>query len=254
MYILLKDSSRIATITTFPELVRTQKMERARPKNISLPPLRSILDDTSLKSSSFESARENDPRYVGTPKTAPLSFSQFNIATPKPSRAESHENRPTTPKHRPSSTQQFYPSPASDNLLSDVEMGDGSLWSETGKTPLFKLDESAHHSPAITERKAKAPSSNTDVVLTPTIVHYRPNGIPSVKSRKSSITDIQKSKNGKRGSNEFKFRLVKWDRTTDKGTAPLNVEARPTGPRSCTLCYLTKRKVISPSFTRNVLM
>jgi hypothetical protein len=251
-YILLTDSSRIAHITTFPESVTAQKMERARPKNISLPPLRSILDDTNLKSSSIESLRENDPRYGGTPKTAPLSFSQFNIATPKSRTAEYQENRPATPKNRPSSVQQFYPSPPSDNLSCDIEMGDSSLWSESAKTPLFKLDESGRQISVSKGSQPKVPSSNSDAALTPSIVHYRPNGIPSVKSRKSSITDIQKPRNGTKGSNEFKFRLVKWDRITDKGTAPLNVEARPTGPRSCTLCYLTKRKVKFPSTPRNV--
>jgi hypothetical protein len=219
-------------------------MERPRPKNISLPSVRSILDETNMKSGAFESSKRNNDLYfsAGAPRTAPLSFYQFNIATPtKASRAEFQEDRPATPKQRGVNDQHVYPSPASDNLSSDIEMGDGPLWSEAAKTPLFKVDESASQSSGTTERQTTTSSNNAGVHLTPSIVHYRPNGIPSTRnSRKSSVTD-------RRGSNsqpnELKIRMVKWDRITDKGTAPLNVETRPTGPRSCTLCYLTKRRV-----------
>lgn len=106
-----------------------------------------------------------------------------------------------------------YPSPASDNFLDD------------GQT---------------------VPSKKDDVTLS--IVHYRPDGIPNGKFRGQSASSIRKSRkprtpkvNSSPGGLEI--RMVKWDRITDKGTAPLNVEPRQTVPRACTLCSLSKRKV-----------
>jgi hypothetical protein len=37
--------------------------------------------------------------------------------------------------------------------------------------------------------------------------------------------------------------MVKWDRLTDKGTAPLKTEPKSATPRACTLCHFTRRKV-----------
>ena len=214
-------------------------MERPRPNNISLPSVKSILDETNM---STEGQRRNDDSFCVTPHTAPLASSHFNIATPNSNRSE--WQTPATPKlERSVSVQQVYPSPASDDLYDDVEMSEGSSWYEAANTPLFKLDNRAA-TRAAREKVVTTPPKAEG--LTPSIVHYRPNGIPSVRSRKLSVGDIQKPRNKKSpkaDSNELKIRMVKWDRVSDKGTAPLNVESRPTGPRSCTLCSLTKRKV-----------
>ena len=226
-------------------------MERPRPSNISLPSVKSILDETNVTTEGQR--RKNDSYFCVTPRTAPLAFSHFNIATPNSNRSECQT--PATPKsERPVSVQQVYPSPASDDLYDDVEMSEGSSWYEAANTPLFKLDDRTTTSRP-REKEATTPPKAEG--LTPSIVHYRPNGIPSVRSRKLSVSDIQKPRNKKSpkaDSNELKIRMVKWDRVTDKGTAPLNVEARPTGPRSCTLCSLTKRKVHSRASEINIVV
>ena len=185
--------------------------------------------------------RKNDSCFCVTPQITPLSFSHFNIPTPTTNRTA-----PATPNpERLASVQQVYPSPASDDLYDDIEMVEGSSWYEAANTPLFKLDDRTSTTGAPREKEVPI-GPKEETLLTPSIVHYRPNGIPSVRSRKFSTGELQKPRNRKSSnadSNELKIRLVKWDRVTDKGTAPLNVEPRPTGPRSCTLCSLTKRKV-----------
>jgi hypothetical protein len=98
--------------------------------------------------------------------------------------------------------------------------------------------------------------------LTPTMVHYRPNWVPTTRSQKAVASGAKKPSSSRRSSKaetgDLKIRMVKWDRTTDRGTAPLNVEPRASGPRSCTLCSLIKRKVRSNSesakYSANVQM
>src|SRR5215471_84044 len=200
-------------------------MERPKTSNISLPSVKSILDETNM---STEGQRKNNSYSCVTPRTAPLAFSHFNNETQTSNRPEYQS--PATPKpERPVSVQQVYPSPASDDLYDDTEMSEGSSWYESANTPLFKLDDRMVTS-ATRENGATTPPKAEG--LTPSIVHYRPNGIPSVRSRKLSVGDIQKPRNKKSpkaDSNELKIRMVKWDRVSDKGTAPLNVEPRPTG-------------------------
>ena len=84
---------------------------------------------------------------------------------------------------------------------------------------------------------------------TPTIVHYRPGGVPIARraKRTASGPDGGRGKRGRKSSGELEIRMVKWDRS-DKGTAPLNIQGRSDGPRACTLCSITKRKVPFPAF------
>jgi hypothetical protein len=119
-------------------------------------------------------------------------------------------------------------------------MSRNTSWSSSVTVPAFKLDL-----PASTQSSEES-ASQVDTGLTPTIVHYRPEGVLSARSAQR-ISDSQRGKKkGAKGAGDLKIKMVKWDRT-DKGTAPLNVPARTVGPRVCTLCYIMKRKVnLSP--------
>ena len=227
-----------------------------RPSNISLPSLKSVLDEEALWSGNpvettndiwfsagpiaeyQPSPRDTRPEPPVTPKkrtvSSPLEYRGF--------RPINQEDQ-TTPKHI--SAPLVYPSPASEDLYSDVEMGDANAWG-------YKSQPSSNNTNDIrvTPQVRSPPTSQPESTLTPTIVHYRPNGVPNVKSRKLSSADIPKSRTKRPGQvtspktpGEVKFKIVKWDRTSDKGTAPLNMEPRPQGPRSCTLCSILKRKV-----------
>lgn len=132
-----------------------------------------------------------------------------------------------TPKEKTPGDPEVYPSPASD-LYDYIEMGED--WCEAIKKRKNNRGDATH--------------------LTPTIVHYRPDGVPTSRSQRAAASRNQKPSSSRRGSkteipgsNELKIRMVKWDRVSDKGTAPLNTEPRASGPRSCTLCSLIKRKV-----------
>ena len=88
-------------------------------------------------------------------------------------------------------------------------------------------------------RKSISPSPPTDnIELTPTIVEYYPKGIPNARSR-------QTTKQGPAAAQRKEIRYVKWDRTSNKGTAPLKRE--PRGPNACAICIAYHKKV-SPSF------
>jgi hypothetical protein len=174
---------------------------------------RTMEDNGNLPSmkSIFGTTRESS-----TDATTPMELTQVDASTRVP-----------TPRENTPCNSEIYPSPASD-LYDDVDMAEG--WCE-----------------AIKKRKN---NSGVATHLTPTIVHYKPNGVPTTRSQKASR--IQKptssrrgSKAGIPGSSELKIKMVKWDRQSDKGTAPLNTEPRISGPRSCTLCALIKRKVHS---------
>lgn len=220
-------------------------MERPRPENITLPPVRSLFGQVPLKMGHFEGINQGrDEWCCAPPKTAPASsfFPPMNAysATTK----EEPQREPTTPRE-PSRPRHVYPSPESDQHSDDVEMGEGTAWWEAAKNPLFKVDEGVSDSPTTaTESSQEVATPTTKPTLTPSIVHYRPNGIPSVRSRRGSTSDGQKRRASK--SDESKIRMVKWDRVTDKGTAPLNVEPRHPVQKSCTLCYLVKKKVLGP--------
>jgi hypothetical protein len=219
-----------------------RKMERRRPENITLPPVRSILNQTPFKSSHYEGTNHGrDEWYCAPPKTAPLPSFYHPNGYPIQHRQEEHIQAPTTPKEafRPRCV---YPSPASDQHSDDVEMGEGTTWWESAKTPLFKVDESVFDTTS-TATEIQDVATPTKPLATPSIVHYRPNGIPSVRNRRPSTCDPQKRKSKSDPQNDSKIRMVKWDRVTDKGTAPLNVEPRHPTQRSCTLCYLIKKKV-----------
>lgn len=116
-------------------------------------------------------------------------------------------------------------------------------WSSAATAPIFKIDTPSQPSESETQ------SEKPDEGLTPTIVHYRPEGVLSARSAQK-ISDSQrgpgkaKGKKGGvgKGPGELKIRMVKWDRA-DKGTAPLNIPVRTVGPRVCTLCHIMKRKV-----------
>jgi len=207
---------------------------------VSLPSVRSILDET------------RPPRSVPN-----FDIPSSSRATSDPSSQSSGEHfrdstgRPSTPRMISLSARHMYPSPShsSDDLHDDLEIivdGDGSGWWGAAQNPLFQVIQPAPDA-------SKQPDhmdvniAKPDEGATPSIVHYRPNGIPSVRSaRKHSTGEVPKVRKPSRQENEeFKVRLVKWDRTSDKGTAPLSVERRSTGPRTCTLCYISKRKVYS---------
>lgn len=217
-------------------------MDRRRPENITLPPVRSLFGQAPLPNGHFERANQGrDEWCCAPPKSAPLPpFFPLMNAYPE-TRKEEHQPEPTTPKEA-SRPRHVYPSPASDQHSDDVEMGEGTAWWEAAKTPLFKVDE------GVSDTSTTAPGSSqeeatptTKSTLTPSIVHYRPNGIPSVRSRRGSTSDGQKRRGSK--SDESKIRMVKWDRVTDKGTAPLNVLPSHHVQKSCILCYLVKKKV-----------
>ena len=160
-------------------------------------------------------------------------------------------HRPQPPKgaHDPSTPQERheiphrYPSPAhSEDRISSpeaTEMSRNTSWSSSA-APAFKLD------PPASSQSSEESASQVDTGLTPTIVHYRPEGVLSARSAQR-ISDSQrgKKKGAAKAAGELKIKMVKWDRT-DKGTAPLNVPARTVGPRVCTLCYIMKRKVNLP--------
>lgn len=230
-----------------------------RPSNISLPSLKSVLDEETLWSgNAVETANDvwfsagpiadyqHSPRNVRP--EAPITPHRRTVSSPLEYRGFRSINQEDQTTPRQLSGPLVYPSPASEDLYSDVEMGDANTWG-------YKSQPSTndHNESQITQRVRSPPTSQPEATLTPTIVHYRPNGVPNVKSRKLSITDIQKSRTKKPGQfssppktpGEVKFKIVKWDRTSDKGTAPLNMEPRPHGPRSCTLCAILKRKVLT---------
>ena len=213
----------------------------SKDSTISLPSVRSILDETRPPRSVPTFDRASDGRDTSGPPSQ-ISDEQFREVN----------GRASTPSLMSLGARHMYPSPShsSDDLHDDSEMvdGDGSGWWGTTQKPLFQISQPV---PDVS-KQIDLPDVNMakpDDGVTPTIVHYRPNGIPSVRSgRKQSAGDVPKVRKSSRQENEeFKVRLVKWDRTTDKGTAPLlNVERRSTGPRTCTLCYISKRKVDTP--------
>jgi len=222
-------------------------MECHQPSKISLPSVRSILDETPLRTGNSVEG----PSHLWSNPTSTISSLPYSHSSIAMSVTNNFDTRlePTTPEQQ-RNVPTGYPTPSSDDLPSDVEMDKGPGWSGAAKKPLFKVDESVFQL-----GDADSPASHgctkpkLDLRFTPTIVHYRPNGIPNARSRKAlGNSDSQKSRNrviskDESGEEMMKVRMVKWDRVTDKGTAPLNVEARTTGPRSCTLCYVTKRRV-----------
>ena len=225
-------------------------MQRHRPENLSLPSVRSILDESPFPVGATAAMRRpNDSWSNPTSTHAPLPFSHSNITTSIGNRIDSQPDPMTPQRHR--SVPVMYPSPASEDSYDVLETDEGSGWREAAARPLFKVEETASQNGdadtvATTELKHCVESKPGDV-LTPTMVHYRPHGIPSARSSKLSPSDQKKGnrRSSKGDSQENKGKLVKWDRVSDKGNAPLNVAPRPTGPRSCTLCYITKRKVLS---------
>lgn len=223
-------------------------MEFHQPSKISLPSVRSILDEAPLRTgSSVERPCHLWPNPAST--TSSLPYSHSNVAMSMTNNLDTRPD-PTTPEQQRNAST-GYPTPSSDDPPSDVEMDKGPSWSGAAKRPLFKVDESVLQlGDAESLASDGCTKPNLDLGFTPTIVHYRPNGIPNARSRKAlGNSDSQKSRNriiskDESGEETAKVRMVKWDRVTDKGTAPLNVEARTTGPRSCTLCHITKRRVI----------
>jgi hypothetical protein len=228
-------------------------MDQRRPKNISLPSMANLLDSVSLKSSGLEAPA---PWYDSPPRTAPIPYSLSTVRRPESRRAQREE--PTTPKAPQGPA--AYPSPESEGVEERAARGDSARkiapkLDDIAGTPRKKTTFEGLQSPMIIEfpveirsseippsaPKATAPTSP----LTPSIVHYRPNGVLNAKSRRSSLSGpptIGKKSNGK--VNDLQIRLVKWDRVSDKGTAPLNLPPRPPRvPKSCVLCHLIKRKV-----------
>ena len=218
-------------------------MERRRPDSISLPPMRNIFDHNS--STVGNSTRGAGDGWWSTPSNTGL-MSRHDLPSPDlVPRINSQHHPVTPPSQRSGKTLHQYPSPFSENL-EDTEMAERApYYFRTSKTPLFTNDEQTHiperrHS-AVEMQRHLAPATPKEVLLTPSIVHYRPEGVPA--TRTTGKRSIQKSGNKK--SNELKIRMVKWDRLTGKGTAPLNIEPRSATPRACSLCHFTRRKVPS---------
>ena len=224
-----------------------------RPSNISLPSLKSVLDDDALWSRSPAETTNDGWLGVADYQPSPRNVSQEAPVTPQRRTVSSpveyrrfrsiNQDDQKTPKQLQASAPLVYPSPASEDLYSDVEMGDASVWG-------YKSQSSGNNDNQIRNApQVQTPSATVkpEATLTPTMVHYRPNGVPNAKSRKQSATErIKRSGQvpSPKASGEVKFKIVKWDRTSDKGTAPLNMEPRSQGPRSCTLCSILKRKVL----------
>ena len=238
-------------------------MERRRPESISLPPMRNIFDPTVNPGGTPHGGGGAGERYESEaqgmwynipPRTAPLP-NYYPPVSPYPGDRAPRicgQHRPTTPPNGQRSVGRIphvYPSPASDHHLEDTEMAEGGgsqYFSSSVNTPLFShnndhpVPQRKLSSVEMQRHPAPAPTTpNTEPLLTPSIVHYRPEGIPAARPRRPSI---QKSGTGKK-SNELKIRMVKWDRVSDKGTAPLKTESKPGVPRACTLCHFTRRKV-----------
>jgi len=235
---------------------RESLMERRRPESISLPPMRHIFEQNLTVGSPRGGGggggrQESDTWHGGPPKTAPLTHYLPPISPYPSDRAPRicGQHRSSTP---PSSSQRsvrghyFYPSPTSDHHLEDAEMAEaGSHYLHAATTPLFSSHVDNAHARPVPQRKLSAvemqrhpsPTTAKPEPLTPSIVHYRPEGIPASRQRRASI-----QKAGTKKSTELKIRMVKWDRVTDKGTAPLKTDSK-SAPRACTLCHLTRRKV-----------
>ena len=211
------------------------EMESVSPETVELPSVRSIFqcDDHFVKRLGVTEIDYSQLWHRNGHKTDPLQgCSSFRSVA-------ATVERPATPEPERANAIRFYPSPESD-LDDDVKMISRTVF-EGQRTHSWVSDGS------IINETSNATEQNTPgnpaVGLTPTIVHYRPNGIPNVRSRKIPEGDMPKGR--RRKSTDVEVKLVKWDRTSDKGTAPLNMEPRYTGPRSCTLCYLSKKKVPS---------
>ena len=218
-------------------------MERRRPESISLPPMRNIFDHNG--STVGNSTRGAGDVWCSTSSNTGI-ISRHDLPSPdRVPRINSQHHPVTPPSQRSGKTFHQYPSPFSENL-EDTEMAERApYYFGTSTTPLFTNDEQNHiperrHS-AVEMQRHPAPATPKEVPLTPSIVHYRPEGVPA--PRAAGKRSIQKSGNKK--SNELKVRMVKWDRLTGKGTAPLNIEPRSSTPRACTLCHFTRRKVPS---------
>src|SRR5271170_6812198 len=227
-----------------------------RPSNISLPSLKSVLDEDVLWSGNpveatndvWYGAAQYQPSPRNVPPEAPVTPQRRTVSSPVEYRGfrSINQDDQKTPKQLQTRTPLVYPSPASEDLFSDVEMGDASAWGYKSQPPSGNNDIQIRNAPHV---RTPSATSNPEATLTPTMVHYRPNGVPNAKSRKLSATERIKRPGqvtSPKTSGEVKFKIVKWDRTSDKGTAPLNMEPRPHGPRSCTLCSVLKRKVLLP--------
>jgi hypothetical protein len=233
-----------------------RSMEQRRPKNISLPSVQTVFNEISSATGFDGYRRDPDPFLESPPRRASIPFSQFTRERPGSHGME--RERPITPKQhrRPSAP---YPSPGSEDAEDRVPPNESAM------TQIWKLDENTPRTPRRSSNSSDSPifvqyipkepvpqrrasisnrpsalKSGPDSPLTPTILHYRPNGVPSAKARRTSINSPTISK---KDPSEMKIRLQKWDR--DKGTAPLNIEPRqPPVPRVCILCMIVKRKVL----------
>jgi hypothetical protein len=223
-------------------------MERRRPESISLPPMRNIFNHNTL-------TEGNNTRGAGDVWCSTPSNTEFlsRHYLPSPDRVPRicGKHRPhTPPSQRSGKTLHQYPSPFSDHHhAEDAEMAEARPhYLGTPSTPLFTNDEHTHipsrRLSAVEMQRHPAPTTPKEVPLTPSIVHYRPEGVPAARSRRPSI-----QKSGNKKSNELKIRMSKWDRLTDKGTAPLKIEPRSATQRACTLCHFTRRKVPSSPST-----
>ena len=196
-----------------------------------------LLDQIGLKNS-IKGHPRRQQRFNTPTRSTPFPES---LTTPDP---QIQEDLTTTEQEPP------YPSPQSDNFFDNAEITTSS--SNATKTSLSRSNDVILESnDSSTSTHEPSSSSTKSDPLTLSIVHYRPNGIISGRRKRRSSSGVHKTENpkcskNKSSSGELKIRMMKWDRISDKGTAPLNVEPRSTGPRACTLCSLAKRKVFFP--------
>lgn len=143
--------------------------------------------------------------------------------------------------------------PIPENVVVGQSSQMGALPFHTNSSPLLNTSLDHAHSETLLLNKNKTSdslfkgnnmASQTSIFMknaqlgssakaTLSMVHYKPNGIPTATKRKKDMNS----------SNELKVRMVMWDRVSDKATTPSNKKPYSRNLRACTLCRRKKIKV-----------
>lgn len=143
--------------------------------------------------------------------------------------------------------------PMPENVVVSQSSQTGALPFHTNPSPLLNTSPDCVHSETLSLNKnetsdslfkANNMASQTSICMenaqlgppakaTISMVHYKPNGIPTTTKRKRDINS----------PNELKVRMVMWDRFSDKATTPSNKKPYSRNLRACTLCRRKKIKV-----------
>jgi hypothetical protein len=214
---------------------------RRQSSTCSLPSVRELLD--ALHQRDGGASTTADGRRGSFRTHRPISLPPLPRNFPK---------TPTPPAEGESSDTKRYPTPV------DKPWPTISRSAPRRPSPLGNLRPV---SDAIATQQVDAPNTATSFEsrtssqpspLTPSFVYFRPEGIRNDKSRHLPFASASEpTQSCKRKATEELLAspeiiappTVRWDRKTGRGTAPLKNEPRTTGPRSCTLCSLTKKKV-----------